>query len=245
MSVYESTASEGNATQAPRSPPVTVIVVDDSRVFREAICFALGRRSDVRVLGSACDADNALYLIRGHQPQVAIVDVRMPGSGGIELTRRIRAEQPAVRVIALTVSHDEQDLSDMLRAGAAGYVLKRAAPDELPRAIRTAIDGEAWLTPEMTSKLISSYLASASTAVRESLDDDGLNLTPRERVVLAAVAHGRTNRQIADTLYIAETTVKTHLKSIFAKLDVTNRSEAAAVAWRLSLADAGGEAAPE
>jgi DNA-binding NarL/FixJ family response regulator len=218
--------------------PIGVVVVDDSRVFREAICFALARRSDIRVLGAASDAENALYLIRRERPQLAVVDIRMPGTNGVELTRTIRADHPGVQVIALTVSPDEQDLSDMLRAGACGYVLKPAAREELPHAILTAARGESWLTPQMTFKLITSYLRSAATAVRESLDNDGLDLTPRERGVLAAVAQGRTNREIAETLYIAETTVKTHLKSIFAKLDVRNRSEAAAVAWRLSLADA-------
>lgn len=226
--------------------PIGVVVVDDNRVFREAICFALARRSDIRVLGAASDAENALYLIRREQPELAIVDIRMPGTNGVELTRIIRAQHPEVRVIALTVSPDEQDLSDMLRAGACSYVLKPAAQQELPHAIVTAARGDSWLTPQMTGKLISSYLRSAGTVVRQSLDSDGLDLTPRERAVLAAVAHGRTNREIADTLYIAETTVKTHLKSIFARLEVRNRSEAAAVAWRLSLADepAAGDGAP-
>jgi two-component system, NarL family, nitrate/nitrite response regulator NarL len=242
MAAYQTTQQEAIATPVP---PVTVVVVDDSRVFREAICFTLGRRSDIRVLGAASDADTALYLLRKHRPQLAIVDIRMPGCGGIELTRTIRAEHPDVRVVALTVSEDDQDLSDMLRAGACGYVLKPSARDELPRAILSAVRGESWLTPHMTAKLIASYLGSASTVVRESLDDDGLDLTPRERAVLASVAHGRTNREIADNLYIAETTVKTHLKSIFAKLDVRNRSEAAGVAWRLCLADEGATARAE
>lgn len=224
------------AEQAPSSPPVTVVVVDDSRVFRDALSFALARRPDVRVHATAGDAQTALYLIRRHRPAVAVVDVRMPGTNGIELTRLIREQHPDVRVIALTVSPDEQDLSDMLRAGACGYVLKSAARDELPRAIAVAVRGGSWLTPQMTAKLIASYLGSDGTAMRDSIDDR-LDLTPRERAVLAAVAHGRTNREIADKLYIAETTVKTHLKSVFAKLDVRNRSEAAAVAWRLSLVD--------
>jgi DNA-binding NarL/FixJ family response regulator len=234
MAVQESFAPEG----APCTPPISVVVVDDSRVFREAICFALARRTEIRVVGCAPDAERGMYLIGTHRPQVVAVDIRMPGANGVELTRMIRAEHPDMRVIALTVSHDAEDLADMLRAGACGYVLKPVARDELPRAILAAVKGESWLTPGMTTKLIASYLGSASTMVRSSLDDDGFDLTPRERAVLAAVAHGRTNREIADSLFIAETTVKTHLKSIFAKLDVRNRSEAAAVAWRLSLADA-------
>lgn len=220
-----------------KSSPVGVVVVDDSRVFVEAIRFSLARRSDIRVLGAARDAETARYLIARHRPDVAVVDLRMPGIGGVELTRMLRAEQPSVRVVAVTVSHDEEDLSDVLRAGACGYVLKAVAHEELPSAILAAVKGESWVTPRMTSKLIASYLESAPMTVRDSLDLEAPDLTPRERAVLAYVAQGRTNKQIADGMYIAETTVKTHLKSIFGKLGVSNRSEAAAAAWRLSLAD--------
>lgn len=216
---------------------IGVVVVDDSRVFLEAICFTLARRGDIDVIGTASDADTARYLIRKRRPQLAVVDLRMPGVGGVELTRTLRVEHPEIPVIVLTVSQDEEDLSDVLRAGACGYVLKPAARDELPGAILAAVRGESWITPRMTSKLIASYLQSGPMAVRNSLEEDEFDLTARERAVLAYVAQGKTNRQIADGLYIAETTVKTHLKSIFAKLDVRNRSEAAAVAWRLSLAD--------
>jgi DNA-binding NarL/FixJ family response regulator len=217
---------------------VRVIVVDDSRVFLEAICFALRRSPGIKVVGAAHDAETARYLIRQHLPQLAVVDIRMPTTSGIELTREIRAAHPEVRVIALTVSHDEEDLSDVLRAGACGYVLKPVAGDELPKAILAAVNGESWLTPRMTTKLIASYLRSGSMVVRETLDEDVPALTPRERGVLSSIAQGRTNKQIAADLYIAETTVKTHLKSIFAKLEVRNRAEATAAAWRLSLVDA-------
>jgi DNA-binding NarL/FixJ family response regulator len=212
--------------------PISVVVVDDSRPFLDAICFVLRRRSDIRVLGTASDADAARRLVERERPDVAVVDVCMPGTDGIELTRMLRADAPAVRVVAVTVSHSEEDLSSILRAGACSYVLKPVAREELPRAIASAVEGGSWVTPHMASKLIASYLGSSSVSVRDSLDGQRM-LTPRERAVLAAVAEGRTNKQIADALYIAETTVKTHLKSIFAKLEVASRSEAAAVAWRL------------
>jgi DNA-binding NarL/FixJ family response regulator len=189
------------------------------------------------VVGAATDCETALYLIGKLLPRVAVVDIRMPGTGGIGLTRELAARHPDVAVIALTVSHEEDDLSEMLRAGASGYVLKTVASDELPRAVHAATDGDAWLSPRMSRKLIRSYLKSPAAALRQSIDDRE-ELTPRERAVLSYVAHGRTNREIADGLYIAETTVKTHLKSVFAKLDVRNRSEAAAIAWRKGLADA-------
>lgn len=235
-----------NAPAAPSAPasPVGIVVVDDSRVFLEAICFAMSRRDDIQVRGYARNAETARYLIARTRPQVAVVDLRMPGTGGVQLTRTIRAEHPTVRVIALTVSSDEEDLSAVLRAGACGYVLKPAAREELPLAVHAAVRDESWLTPQMTSKLITSYLGSVAMTVRDSLDEDPLDLTPRERAVLGRVAQGCTNKQIAENLYIAETTVKTHLKGIFAKLQVTNRSEAAAAAWRLSLADIPPDAPP-
>ncbi|MGI9557819.1 MAG: response regulator [Solirubrobacterales bacterium] len=221
-----------------------VVVVDDSAVFIEAISLALSRRPDLRLRGVASDVETGEYLVRRHDPDVAVVDVRMPGIGGVGLTRRIVDEHPRTKVVALTVSNDESDLTEMLRAGAWGYVLKPVARDELPRAIHAARAGDVWLTPRMTTKLIQSFLESPASAVRRGLDDqDGL--TPRERAVLSFVAHGRTNREIAESLFIAETTVKTHLKSIFGKLEVRNRSEAAAVAWRQGLAAAELDAATD
>jgi two-component system nitrate/nitrite response regulator NarL len=216
---------------------VPVVLVDDSKAFLEAIGFALSRRDDIDVLGAATDCVTALYLIGKLGPQVAVVDIRMPGLGGIGLTRELGSRHPDVAVVALTVSHEEDDLSEMLRAGASGYVLKTVASEELPRAVHAAAGGDAWLSPRISRKLIRSYLSSPAAALRRSIDDHD-ELTPRERAVLSYVAHGRTNREIADGLFIAETTVKTHLKSVFAKLGVRNRSEAAAIAWRMGIADA-------
>jgi two-component system nitrate/nitrite response regulator NarL len=215
---------------------VPVVLVDDSKAFLEAIGFALSRRDDIDVRGATTDCETAIYLVGNLKPQVAVVDIRMPGLGGIGLTRELKSRHPDLAVVALTVSHEEDDLSEMLRAGASGYVLKTVARDELPRAVHAAAGGDAWLSPRMSSKLIRSFLSSPAAALRQSIDDRE-ELTPRERAVLSYVAHGRTNREIADGLFIAETTVKTHLKSVFAKLDVRNRSEAAAIAWRMGLAE--------
>jgi DNA-binding NarL/FixJ family response regulator len=225
-----------------RDAPIGVVVVDDSTVFLEAICLALSRRPEIDLLGAASEVETGEYMVRRWRPGVAVVDVRMPGIGGVGLARRITEEHPETRVVALTVSHDESDLTGMLRAGAWGYVLKPVARDELPRAIRAAASGDAWLTPRMTSKLIDSFLNSPSAAVHGGLEAH-LELTPRERAVLSYVAHGRTNREIAEAMFIAETTVKTHLKSIFSKLEVRNRSEAGAVAWREGLAGVSSDSA--
>lgn len=210
---------------------VAVVVIDDHRPFLEAICFTLARQPGISVVGSACSGFSGLSLVRSLRPSVAVVDLRMRGMSGAQVTRAVKDEVPDVQVVALTVSPDEEDLSEVLRAGACSYVLKPHARDELPLAIMAAASGESWLTPSMTRKLISSYLRSPS--VRHQVDAQE-ELTPRERSVLTYLAEGRTNREIGQILYIAETTVKTHLKSIFAKLDVRNRAEAAAAAWRLA-----------
>jgi two-component system nitrate/nitrite response regulator NarL len=218
---------------------IGVVVVDDSRVFLDSICFALNRRREIRVLGAARSGAEGVHLVLSSGADVAVVDLRMPGMSGVELTRALREHAPHVPVIALTVSPDEEDLSEALRAGACSYVLKPNAREELPLAIKAAARGESWLTPSMTRKLISSYTRSPSAVVRDSIDTHE-ELTSRERSVLAYLAQGRTNREIGEKLYIAETTVKTHLKNIFAKLDVRNRAEAAAFAWRLGLVENGG-----
>jgi two-component system nitrate/nitrite response regulator NarL len=230
------------AVGSPKRLPV--VLIDDSAAFLEAISFSLSRRDDVEVVGAASDSETALYIVGKLRPRVAVVDIRMPGIGGIGLTREIRSRHPDIAVVALTVSHEEDDLSEMLRAGASGYVLKTVASDELPRALHAAAGGESWLSPRMCRKLVSSFLESPAAALREAIDDND-ELTPRERAVLSYVAHGRTNREIADGLFIAETTVKTHLKSVFAKLEVRNRSEAAALAWRMGLAEAPSDLVPD
>lgn len=231
-----------HAQTHPASGSRSVVVVDDNRMFLETICFALRRREGIRVLGAARSGAEGAELVLRLRPEVAIVDLRMPGMSGVELIRTIRAHASEVQMIALTVSPDEEDLSQALRAGACAYVLKSGAREELPAAIVAAARGESWLTPTMARKLITSYVSSPSAVVRDTIDGH-LALTSRERSVLAYLAQGRTNREISDKLCIAESTVKTHLKRIFAKLGVRNRSEAAAVAWRLGREDPPGHAA--
>ena len=215
--------------------PVRVIVVDDSRVYLEAVSFALSRNPKIDFQGAAQDAEMASYLIRTRMPQVALVDVRMPGGGGPGLARQIRSEHPEVRVVALTVSREDSDLWAMLRAGACGYVLKGDA-DGLPQAILATGKGHSWISPEIAPKLIAAYLGSAAASLEDGIESK-CDLTLRERSVLACMASGNTNSEIAKRLYIAETTVKTHVKNIFAKLGVRNRSEAAALAWRMGVAE--------
>ena len=180
----------------------------------------------------------ALELIERHRPQVAIVDQRMPGLSGADLTRRLRSDWPEVAVVALTVSDDQSDLADVLRAGARGYVLKSSAASEIVPAVLAAARGESWLSPRVAAKVIDSYAALPVTAISSAVKGHD-ELTQRELTVLSHLAQGMTNRQIGEALSVSEATVKSHVGRLMSKLGVANRAEATAVAWRHSFAQAG------
>jgi len=224
------------ATDLRRSGhPVGVIVIDDSLAFRRAISVALSRDPRVRLLGIAEDGRRALELLGECRPEVALVDLRMPGIRGADLIRTMAARFPDTHAVALTVSESEEDLSGALRAGARGYVLKSAGREDVVRAALAAARGESWLSGPMAAKLVDSYTALPAIRIRDAVRDP--LLSPRERSVLSYMAVGMKNRDIAAALRVAETTVKTHVKSILAKLGAASRSEAAAIAWRTGLAD--------
>jgi len=214
---------------------IRTVAVDDSAVFRRTIAHLLEREPRISLVGIAERAHAALELVRRHRPQVAVVDQRMPGLSGADLTRRLRSDFPAVAVVALTVSEDESDLAEVLRAGARGYVLKSSAAEEIAPAVIAAARGESWLSPKIAAKLIDSYAALPSTAISDTVKGVG-ELTERELTVLSHLAQGMTNRQIARALGVSEATVKSHVGRLMSKLGVANRAEATAVAWRYSLA---------
>jgi DNA-binding NarL/FixJ family response regulator len=215
------------------------VAVDDSATFRRTIAHLLEGESGIRLVAIAERGRTALQLIDRHRPDVAVVDQRMPGLSGADLTRRLRSDFPEVAVIALTVSEHESDFADMLRAGARGYVLKSNAAAELAGAIRAAARGESWLSPRVAAKLIDAYAALPTTAISTAIRGRD-ELTERELTVLSRLAQGMTNRQIAAVLGVTETTVKSHVGHLMSKLGVANRAEATAVAWRHGL----GEPAP-
>jgi DNA-binding NarL/FixJ family response regulator len=169
-------------------------------------------------------------------PDVMLVDLRMPGMRGPELTAKVKQTVPAVEVVVLTVSEDQEDLLAALRAGARGYVLKAAAQSETVPALLAAARGESWLSPKMAAMLIDEFTRLPSSLFRNALADQAY-LTPRELSLLSRLAQGMTNREIAHAMNIAETTVKTHLKNILEKLHARNRLEAAAIALRFGLAE--------
>lgn len=219
--------------------PVRVAVVDDNAMYRRAIQSVLANYPDVQLVGVAEDAELGEYLLKKTMPDVVLVDVRMPGTDGIEFTRLLRQRFPGIEAVALTVSDDSEHLLEMLRAGAQGYVLKSSEPSDICLAILAAARGEAWLSPRMAARLVQEFTRLPASQIRNSVMNE-YNLTSREQAVLRHLALGKTNSEIAESLVIAETTVKTHLKNILQKLHVRNRLEAALVALRGELESGNG-----
>lgn len=202
------------------SSTIHVLLVDDHAVVRKGIRDFLEEDPTIQVVAEAGDGDEAWALLSQRQPDVAVVDIRMPGLNGIELTKRIKAHYPNVRVLVLTAYDDEPYVFALLRAGADGYVLKTAESKELVRAVKTLASGKSVLDPEIAPKVIASL--SGIQAVE--------SLSERELQVLKGVAKGWTNREIGRALSISDRTVQGHLANVFGKLNVASRTEAVTVA---------------
>lgn len=207
--------------------PLRILLVDDHLLFRKGLIRLLDVQPDFTVVGEARDGLEAIEQVRKLRPDVVLMDIRMPNCDGLEATRRIKAWMPEVRVVMLTVSDDEQDLVAAVKSGADGYLLKDVQPEDLFDQLRRIGEGEAPLSRGMTGKLLN-QLARRS---RPALESKAIGvLSERECEVLALVVEGFTNREIGEELGIARNTVKNHLRSIYGKLDVKNRTEAAAYA---------------
>ena len=207
--------------------PLRILLVDDHLLFRKGLIRLLDVQPDFSVVGEAQDGLEAIEDARQLRPDVVLMDIRMPNCDGLEATRRIKAQMPRVKVVMLTVSADEQDLVAAVKCGADGYLLKDLQPEELFEQLRRIDAGEAPLSRGMTGKLLN-QLARRSRPAPES--KAVAVLSERECEVLALVVEGFTNREIGEELGIARNTVKNHLRSVYAKLDVKNRTEAAAYA---------------
>lgn len=207
--------------------PLRILLVDDHLLFRKGLIRLLDAQPDFDVVGEAQDGLEAIEKTRQLRPEVVLMDIRMPNCDGLEATRRIKAQMPDVKVVMLTVSDNEQDLARAVQYGADGYLLKDLQPEELFEQLRRVGQGEAPLSRGMTGKLFN-QLSRRSRPVAES-KASGV-LSERECEVLTLVVEGFTNHQIGDELGIARNTVKNHLRSIYAKLSVNNRTQAAAYA---------------
>ena len=217
---------------------IRILIADDDALLRAGLAVVLGTASDLVVVAEAGDGIEAVQLCQQHVPDVVLMDVRMPGIDGIEATRRLVAAHPDTRILILTTFHDEDYVYGALRAGASGFLLKRASPERLLDAVRTVAAGDALLDPSVTRGLISRFLAGGASAApaapaetRQRLE----RLTERERQVLLLVAQGRSNAEIADLLVIAESTTKTHMKRLLAKIDAHDRAQAVVFAYRSGL----------
>jgi len=209
---------------------IRILVVDDHAVVREGLRAFLDLQDGFEVVGEAGDGDEAVSAAERLRPDVVLMDLVMPRRDGVAAMRVLRDRVPGVRVIVLTSFLDEDKLLPALRAGAAGYLLKNAQPEELERAVRAAHAGEAVLDPVVAARLVEALAAGG--------DADPIDrLTPREREVLQLVGRGFPNKRIARELELAEKTVKTHVGHVLAKLGVTDRTQAAVIAVRAGLVD--------
>jgi DNA-binding NarL/FixJ family response regulator len=218
--------------------PVRVLLADDQALVRTGFRMVLASQPDLEVVGEAADGDQAVHRTRALDPDVVLMDVRMPHLDGVEATRRIADQAPRSRVLILTTFDLDEYAFAGLRAGASGFLLKDVPPEQLIDAVRAVAAGDAVVAPRVTQRLLETFAG--------QLPVDGLRrapgehpalaaLTPREREVLLEVAAGRSNREIADRLVLTEATVKTHVGRILAKLDLRDRVQVVVFAYRNGL----------
>jgi DNA-binding NarL/FixJ family response regulator len=215
---------------------ITVLLVDDEALVRGGFRMILESQDDIAVVGEAEDGSGAIRQVRELNPDVVLMDIRMPRLDGIEATRRILRESSASRVLILTTFDLDEYVYDALQAGASGFVLKSAPPARLADAVRTVAAGDAMLAPELTRRLIEEYLDSQ----RRPVAAPGLSeLTDRELDVLRLMAQGRSNAELAAELIVSESTVKTHVTRILAKLGLRDRLQAVVLAYESGLVQPG------
>ncbi|HEY6499167.1 MAG TPA: response regulator transcription factor [Streptosporangiaceae bacterium] len=215
---------------------IRVVVADDQRVVREGLVTSLSVLPGVEVVGAAADGEQAVALVSRHRPQVVLMDLRMPRVDGVEATRRILAAHPGTAVVVLTTYADDDSILAALRAGALGYLTKDAGREQIARALHAAAEGQAILDPVVRARLVAAAGPVPDAVPSRPLPD---GLTAREAEVLALIATGRTNAQIAAALVVSQSTVKTHINNVFAKTGVTDRAQAVHYAYSHGLAGQG------
>lgn len=206
------------------APSIRIVVADDHPVVRGGLVALLGTIRGLEVVGEAADGDSAVSVALDREPDVILMDVRMPGTDGIEATRQIREKAPGCRVLILTMHDDDATVFTAMKAGAQGYLLKEAEQDDIVRAIHAVLAGEAIFGPGVATRLLG-YFSERPTSV-DAEADPFPELTDRERSILDRLAHGKRNAEIAAELYVSPKTVSNNLTSIFSKLQVAGRGEA-------------------
>ncbi len=215
--------------------PIRVLIADDQALMRTGFRMILDAQDDIEVVGEAIDGADAIRRFEALSPDVVVMDVRMPTMDGIEATRRLAALERPARVLILTTFDLDDYVYEALRAGASGFLLKDRPPEELVAAVRVIAAGEALLAPTVTRRLIEEFARRAPAASRAELDE----LTEREREVLVLMARGLSNAEIARTLFVAETTVKTHVGRVLHKLGLRDRAQAVVLAYESGLVQPG------
>jgi len=214
---------------------IKVLVADDHALFRRGITSVLASQENLAVVGEAADGLEAIEKAQAISPDVILMDLNMPRCNGLEATQALQAKMPEVNILVLTVSDNEADLFAAMKFGAKGYILKNTEPDELVQAIFHIAQGGVIISPLMAAKLLNEFREPGAEVAAKSPQQTEANLSPREDEVLRLVAQGATNREIAESLFISENTVKTHLRNIMDKLHLANRSQAAAYAVKRGL----------
>src|SRR5579864_9103221 len=222
---------------SPHAEPIRTMIVDDHALFRRGLEMVLEGEADIELVGQASDGAEAVEKAAESLPDIVLMDIRMPRSNGIEACRAMKEAAPSAKIVILTISDEEEDLFEAIRAGASGYLLKDIPLDELAGSVRAVHEGQSLINPSMAGKLLSEF---ATLAKRDS--DEGPakhapapKLTEREMEVLRLVARGMNNRDIAKELFISENTVKNHVRNILEKLQIHSRMEAVMIAVREKL----------
>jgi DNA-binding NarL/FixJ family response regulator len=205
----------------------TVVLADDQRVVREGLATLLGLLPGIEVVGTASDGEEAVQLVERLHPEVVLMDIRMPRCDGVEATRRLREQGSSTQVIVLTTYADDRSVIEALRAGARGFLTKDSGAEEIQRAIEAVVRGEAAIDPAVQHHLVE------AVAAKPELPH---GLTPREAEVLALIAQGLSNGEIATRLFVSEATVKSHINHLFAKTGVRDRAQAVTYAYQHGLA---------
>jgi DNA-binding NarL/FixJ family response regulator len=208
-----------------------ILLVDDHKILRDGICSLLKGYDDIEVIGEAPDGKTALQMVNELLPDLVIMDISMPDMNGIDATRRILNEHPDVKVIALSMHHDKQFVSEIFRAGASGYLIKDSAFDELDHAIRIVMNGKTYINPQIASLVVESLISQSSMSPSQSFS----LLTEREREVLQLIAEGRSTKQIAYDLHVSSKTVESHRRQVMGKLNVRSVAELTKFAIREGL----------
>ena len=231
---------DGQDGKVAAAEPIRTLIVDDHALFRRGLEMVLESEPDIELVGQASDGEEAVSKAGESLPDVVLMDIRMPRSSGIEACRAMKDLAPSTKIVILTISDEEEDLFEAIRAGASGYLLKDIPLDEVADTVRAVHGGQSLINPSMAGKLLTEFAALARRDEEETPQQvPAPRLTDREIQVLRLVARGMNNRDIAKELFISENTVKNHVRNILEKLQIHSRMEAVMVAVREKLIEFG------